>query len=133
MVRGFGDVDPQARTRMVRYRFISEQRSCGLRRHLDSAPPDMPIRDIVDRCRVWESHADQNRRPSPGTNVGWEHPAVASDFREYLFYMEDPFMTATSPAFEPKVLVSVVHDVADDGSFFRGEWDRAVSELCVFL
>ena len=86
-VRGFGDVGPQARTRMVpqartrmvRDRFISEQWSCGLRHHLDSVPPDTPIREIVDRCRVWESHADQNRRPPPGTNVGREHPAVASD------------------------------------------------------
>ena len=47
-------------------------------------------------------------------------------------------MTATSPAFKPKVPVSVVHDVADNGSFFRGrgggggvEWDRAVSDRSV--
>ena len=39
---------------MVRDRFIADQRSCGLRRHLDSVPPDTPIREIVDRCRVWE-------------------------------------------------------------------------------
>ena len=62
VVRGFGDIGPQARTRMVRDRFISEQQSCGLRRHLDTVPPDAPIREIVDRCRVWESHTDQNRR-----------------------------------------------------------------------
>ena len=68
-VRGFGDVGPQARTRMVRDRSISEQRSCGLRRHLDSVPLDTPIRDIVNRCRVWGSYSDQNRRPPPGTNV----------------------------------------------------------------
>ena len=41
-VRGFGDIGPQARTRKVRDRFISEQQSCGLRRHLYSAPPDTP-------------------------------------------------------------------------------------------
>ena len=32
-------------------------------------PPETPIRDIVDRCRVWESHADPSARrltkPSP--------------------------------------------------------------------
>ena len=32
-------------------------------------PPDNPIRDVVDRCRVWESHADPEIRrvskPSP--------------------------------------------------------------------
>ena len=38
-VWGFGDVGPHARTRMVRDRFISEQQSCGLRRHLDSVYP----------------------------------------------------------------------------------------------
>ena len=31
---------------------------CSLRRHLDSVGLDTPIRDIVDSCRVWESHAD---------------------------------------------------------------------------
>ena len=43
--------------------------SCELRRHLDSVPPETPIRDVVDRCRVWESHADpavrQVSKPSP--------------------------------------------------------------------
>ena len=43
--------------------------NCDLRRHLDSVPPETPIRDIVDRCRVWEGHADQSSRrltkPSP--------------------------------------------------------------------
>ena len=32
-------------------------------------PPETPIRDVVDRCRVWESHADpavrQVSKPSP--------------------------------------------------------------------
>ena len=32
--------------------------SCELRRHLDSVPPETPIWDVVDRCRVWESHAN---------------------------------------------------------------------------
>ena len=75
---------------------------------MDSVPPDTPIRDIVDRCRVWESHADQNRRPPLGTNVGRERPAVASDSQESSFYTDNPFMTATPQAFKPKVSVSVV-------------------------
>ena len=62
-VRGFGDIGPQARTRMVRNRFISEQQSCRQRRHLDSLPPDTSIREIVDRCRVWESHSKLGREP----------------------------------------------------------------------
>ena len=36
---------------------------------MDSVPPETPIRDVVDRCRVWESHADTEVRriskPSP--------------------------------------------------------------------
>ena len=43
-VRGFGDMGTCARNRMVQDRFIADQRSCGLRRHLDSVPRDTPIR-----------------------------------------------------------------------------------------
>ena len=50
-----------ARNPMVWDRFIADQRSCGLRHHLDSVPPDTPIQEIVDRCRVWESHSEQKR------------------------------------------------------------------------
>ena len=60
-VRGFGDMGTCARNRIVWDRFIADQRSCGLRRHLDSVPPDIPIREIVNRCRVWESHLEQKR------------------------------------------------------------------------
>ena len=48
----------------------------GLRRHLDSVPPDTPIREIVDRCRVWESHSDIYRL-SPAPALGPE--AVIQD------------------------------------------------------
>ena len=33
-----------------------------MRRYLDSVPPKTPIRDAVDRCRVWESHTDPDIR-----------------------------------------------------------------------
>ena len=36
--------------------------NCALHGHLDSVPPETPIRDIFDRCRVWESHADMDAR-----------------------------------------------------------------------
>ena len=51
-----------ARLRIIRDRFVAGHTSCELRRHLDSVPPETPIRDIVDRCRVWESHADSDVR-----------------------------------------------------------------------
>ena len=48
------------RDEMIRDRFIiAAQRTCSLSRHLDGVPPDTPIRDIVDRFRVWESHSEQ--------------------------------------------------------------------------
>ena len=58
-VRGFGDMGKCARNCMIRDKFIAAQRGCGLHRYLDGVPPDTPIRDIVDRCRVWESHSEQ--------------------------------------------------------------------------
>ena len=58
-----------ARLRLIRDRFIAGHSSCELRRHLDSVPPETPVRDMVDRCRVWESHAEPAVRriikPSP--------------------------------------------------------------------
>ena len=56
--RVFADVNASVRLQMVRDRFIAGQTECSLRRHLDSVGPGTPIRDIVDSCRVWESHAE---------------------------------------------------------------------------
>ena len=68
-VRAFGDMGPTARLRLIRDRLIAGHSSCELRRYLDSVPPETPIRDVVDRCCVWESHADpevrQINKPSP--------------------------------------------------------------------
>ena len=65
----FGDMGQTARLRIIRDRFIAGHDSCELRRHLDSVSPETPIRDIVDRCQVWESHADSDarrfRKPGP--------------------------------------------------------------------
>ena len=36
--------------------------SCELRRYLDSVPSETPIWDVMDRCWVWESHADPEIR-----------------------------------------------------------------------
>ena len=62
-----------ARLRFIRDRFVAGHNSCELRRHLDSVPPETPIQDIVDRCRVWESHADSDVRraskPGPDQTV----------------------------------------------------------------
>ena len=58
-----------AQLRLIRDRFIAGHGNCNLHRHLDSVSPETPIRDVVDKCRVWESHADPAVRrmgkPSP--------------------------------------------------------------------
>ena len=60
------DVDATVRLQLVRDRFITGQEHRALRRHLDSVGPDTPISDIVDRCRVWESHEERDSRPTAG-------------------------------------------------------------------
>ena len=46
---------------MIRDKFIAGQEQCALRRQLDGLAQDTPIGEIVDSCRVWESHSDSNR------------------------------------------------------------------------
>ena len=60
--KAFGNMGQTARLRLIRDRFIAGHESCDLRRYLDCVPPDTPLRDIVDRCRVWESHGDPEVR-----------------------------------------------------------------------
>ena len=57
-VKAFEDMGQTAHLRLIRDRFIVGHISCEMRRYLDSVPPETPIRDVVDRCRIWESHAD---------------------------------------------------------------------------
>ena len=61
-VKAFGNMGQTARLRLIRDRFIAGHENCDLRRYLDCVPPDTPLRDIVDRCRVWESHGPTETR-----------------------------------------------------------------------
>ena len=61
-VKAFGDMGQTARLRLIRDWFIAGHGSCDLHRYLDCVPPDTPLRDIVDQCRVWESHANSEVR-----------------------------------------------------------------------
>ena len=54
----------QARDTMIRDKFIAGQGQCALRRQLDGFAQGTPIGEIVDSCRVCESHSEQ---PSLGT------------------------------------------------------------------
>ena len=57
-VKAFVDMGQTARIRLIQDRFIVGHSNCDLRRYLDSVSPETPIKDVVDRCRIWESHAD---------------------------------------------------------------------------
>ena len=69
----FGDM-------MIRDKFIAAQRHCGLRRHLDGVPPDTPIWEIVDGCRLWESHSD--REPSSADDQDLDSRRQSDDPRK---------------------------------------------------
>ena len=47
--------------------FLDLLQTSGLRRYLDGASSDAPIREIVDSCRAWESHSDRE----PSSKVDW--------------------------------------------------------------
>ena len=70
--RAFIDIDTLIQLQMVRDRFIDGQVECALRRHLDSLGPDTPMADIVDCCRVWESHREVEIEPRMSAD---RHPA----------------------------------------------------------
>ena len=60
-IQGFEDMKEQARDTMIRDKFIAGQRQCALRRQLHGFAQDTPIGEIVDSCRVWESHSDPDK------------------------------------------------------------------------
>ena len=57
------DIDTTIQLQLVRDRFIDGQAKCALCRHLDSLGPNTPMPDIVDCCRVWESHREVEIQP----------------------------------------------------------------------
>ena len=62
------DIDTTIQLQMVRDRFIDGQAECALRRHLDILGPKTPMTDIVDCCRVWESHCEVEIQPRTSTD-----------------------------------------------------------------
>ena len=57
-MQGFDNMGESARDLMIWDKFIGAQPSRALRRHLDGASAEASIGDIVDSCRVWESHVE---------------------------------------------------------------------------
>ena len=112
-VRGFGDMGKRARDWMIRDRFIAAQRSCGLRIHLDCVPPDTPIRDIVDRCRVWESHSKQKES---GSGIGLDQDPLGrfGDSREAGCLRSDSQELMECPVVDTRVPVPVASVIPSD-------------------
>ena len=106
-VKSFGDMGQTARFCIIRDRFIAGHDSCELRRHLDSVSPETPIRDIVDRYRVRESHADSDTRrfsePGPDRTL----PIYTVDtLSEAMDYRVVAAVATTQP--EPDQLVTLL-------------------------
>ena len=87
-IKAFGDMGQTSRLRIILDQFVAGHDSCELRQHLDSVPPETPIRDIVDRCRVWESHAESDGRrfskPGPDralTTYMWSDSGCRMEYR----------------------------------------------------
>ena len=83
-VKAFGDMGQTARLRLIRDRFIAGHSNCDLRRHLASVSPETPIRVVVDRCRVWESHADPAVRRFGKPNPDPTYPTYAEKLIQKL-------------------------------------------------
>ena len=82
-VKAFDVMGQTALLRLIRDRFIAGHSSCELRRYLDSVPPETPIWDVVDRCRVWESHADPEIRQISKPNPEPTYPTYAVNESEH--------------------------------------------------
>ena len=102
-IKAFGDMGQTAWLRIIRDCFIAGHNSCELRRHLDSVSPETPIWDIVDWCRVWESHADLDvrRASKPGPDLTFPTYAVSCSDGG----MDDLRVAAvTTPQYAPETL-----------------------------
>ena len=86
--RAFADINSSIQLQMVRDRFIDGQAECALHIHLNSLGPDTPMRDIVDSCRVWESHIEV----ASGRDVGLDRHSPRAVYQ----VMEDSQSPAVS-------------------------------------
>ena len=78
--RAFSDIDSSIQLQIVRDRYIDGEAECELRQHLDSFGPNTPMQNIVDSCRVWESHNEAGARRHDGS--GRNSPPVVYQVTE---------------------------------------------------
>ena len=77
-------MNEQVRDIMIRDKFIAGERQCALRRQLDGFALDTPIGEIVDSCRVWESHSDPERSADGNHDSDVEYRSGDFQTREWL-------------------------------------------------
>ena len=117
--KAFGDMGQMARLRLVRDRFIVGNSSCELRRHLDSVPPETPLQDVVDRCRVWESHADPLVRRVSKPSPDQTYPAYVVENSNNI--SETTRVAAVHPFwFPPESRLGTLHDRSVHVTIIRG-------------
>ena len=90
---------------MVCNKFIASQQSCDLRWHLDSATPETSIVDIVDSCRIWESHAEP---------IAIKHRCQDTVYRKPKLLMAPPTTDSSVYTVES---VRPMNDESDDSSY----------------
>ena len=118
-IQGFGDMREQARDTMIRDKFIAGQKQCALRRQLDGFAQDTPIGEIVDSCRVWESHSDSDR--IAGKRVELEADNQSGDSRIW----ERNRVTVVVDNWEPE------RDAREEVSDSQGiEWLKILWDSC---
>ena len=125
-MQGFDNMGERAHGLMIRNKFIAAQPSRALRRYLDGASAEASIGDIVDSCRVWESHAEDGYDGPdlefPRTIAPVEEEArpalgpVASDMLR-----ESKGLLLPLPALPPTVNGS---NAAGEGCAYPGSWPR---------
>ena len=60
-------------TRAAGYRFVAGHENCALSRHLDSVPPETPIRDIVQCRRAMQTRGPENCETGAGEGSAGIH------------------------------------------------------------
>ena len=102
----------RGRDSMIRDIFIAAQRSCRLRRHLDGVSSDTPIRDIVDRCCVWESHSEQGS--SSGVGQDQDSLGGSGDSQEHGCLRADSQELMVCPGMDSRVPVPLLEGLRAD-------------------
>ena len=81
---------------------------------VDGVPPDTPIRDIVDRFRVWESHSEQETGSAPGAGLDQDLPGVSVDSREPGFFRSNSLKPVGCPEGDSRIPVPVASVIQSD-------------------